>query len=303
MYKRLLVPVDGSSCSNHIVSWALAFAQALRADVTFLHVLESPLVSIYTLPGGALYATDLMQELKKAGKALLENVQIKAQDLGVTSETLMLEADHPAQAILHRETDHDLIIMATHSRRGLDRLFLGSVTEGVLRRSKKPHLVVRCPAEDVPSANQEPGFGRVLLPIDGSPCSDHATEEGLALAKVLGAEVTFLYVLEAPLSIYSMPESMVYEPQLREDFRRAAQLALDKAKNRATELGIEVTAELVDEMGAGATETIVRREGTFDLSVMGTHGRRGVNRALLGSVTEGTIRQSTTPHLVVRCPS
>lgn len=303
MHKRLLVPVDGSSCSNHTADWALAFARTLGADVTFLHVLESPLLGMYTLPGGALYATDLMPELEKAGEALLENVQTKAQALGVMSETLMLEAEHPAQAILHREADHDLIIMGTHSRRGLDRLFLGSVTEGVLRRSKKPHLVVRCPTEDVPSVNQEARFGRVLLPIDGSPCSDHAIEKGLALVKVLGAQVTFLYVLEVPLSIYSMPESMVYEPQLREDLKAAAQLALDKARDRATELGIEATTELVDEPGARATEAILEREGAFNLSVMGSHGRRGVNRALLGSVTEGVIRQSTTPHLVVRCPT
>lgn len=302
MYRRILIPVDGSPCGGHTMSWALAFAKTLRADVTFLHVLENPPLSMYSLPGGVLYATELMPELERAGKVLLENVQAEAEALGVTSKTLLVEAEHPAQTIVRHEADHNLTIMGTHSRRGLDRLFLGSVTEGVLRRSEKPQLVVRCPAEDAPRGTQEARFNRILLPIDGSPCSDRATDEGLQLARVLGAQVTFMYALEVPVSVYTMPESMVYEPQLHETLKKAAQLSLDKARARAAELGVEATTELVDHPGVRATEAILEREGDVDLSVMGTHGRRGVNRALLGSVTEGVIRQSAVPHLVVRCP-
>lgn len=302
MYKRLLVPVDGSSCSHQTVGWALAFAKTLNADVTFLHVIESPLLNVYTLPGEALYAADLMPELEKAGTTLLEDVHTRARALGVKSETLMQRAEHPAQLILRCEADYDLTIMGTHSRRGLDRLFLGSVTEGVLRRSEKPQLVLRCPDGDAPSVVPDV-LDRILIAVDGSPCSDHALEEGLTLAKGLGAQLTILSVLEVPLSVYSMPESRVYEPQLREDFKRAAELALDKARARATELGVTATTELVDEPGARAVEVILKRDETVHLCVMGTHGRRGVNRALLGSVAEGVIRQSSTPHLVVRCPA
>lgn len=215
----------------------------------------------------------------------------------------MQRTEHPAQLILRYEADYDLTIMGTHSRRGLDRLFLGSVTEGVLRRSQKPQLVQRCPPEDTPSAAPDARFERILIALDGSPCSDYALEEGLTLAKVLGAQLTILSVLEVPLSVYGLPESRVYEPQLREDYQRAAELVLDKARARATELGVTATTELVDEPGARAVEAILKREETVDLSVMGTHGRRGVNRALLGSVAEGVIRQSSTPHLVIRCPA
>lgn len=302
MYRRILIPVDGSPCGGHTVSWALSFAEAVGAEVTFLHVLENLPLSMYTLPGGALYRAELMPELERAGKVLLENAQAEAEALGVTLETLIVKAEHPARAILQREADHDLTIMGTHSRRGLDRLFLGSVTEGVLRRSEKPQLVVRCPTEDAPRGTQEARFGRILLPIDGSPCSARATDEGLQLARALGAQVTFLHALEVPVSAYTMPESMVHEPQLREDFKGAAQSALDEARAHATELGVETTTELVDHPGVRATEAILEHEGDVDLSVMGTHGRRGVNRVLLGSVTEGVIRQSAVPHLVVRCP-
>lgn len=236
MYKRILIPVDGSPCGEHTGHWALGFARSLRAEVTFLHVLENPLPSTYTLPGAALYATDLLPEVRRAGEALLERAQADAAALGVAAKTMMLEAEHPARAILQREADFDLTLMGTHSRRGLDRLFLGSVTEGVLRRSHRPHLIVRCPAEEAPDSVQ-PRFERLLLPVDGSPCSARAVEEGLGLAKVLGAQVTFLSVLELPVSVYTMPESMVYEPQLREDLRRSAQRDLEAARARAEALG------------------------------------------------------------------
>ena len=66
---------------------------------------------------------------------------------------------------------------------------------------------------------------RILIPVDGSPCGDRATDEGLQLARVLGAQVTFTHALEVPVNVYTMPESMVYEPQLRETLKKAAQLS------------------------------------------------------------------------------
>jgi len=98
-----------------------------------------------------------------------------------------------------------------------------------------------------------------------------------------------------------MPESLVYEPQLREDLKGAAQRDLEAARARGEALGVEATTELIDGPGARAVEAILNAEGAFHLGVMGTHGRRGIPRVLLGSVTEGVIRQSSLPHLVVRC--
>lgn len=302
MYKRILIPIDGSLCSEHTLRWGLQFAKALTAEVTFLHVLENPLSSTYSLPGGASYAAELRQDLQEAGTASLENAKLRAKDAGVTCDAFMREDDHPARAILHAEAAYHLTLMGTHSRRGLDRLFLGSVTEAVLRRSDKPHLILRCPAEDTsaPVATGNPTFEQFLLPIDGSACSDRATEEGLGLAKVLGAKVTFLHALEPPVTVYTMSGSMVYEPSIREDLRKVAQASLEKAQRRASELGVEAAVRLVD-ADIRAETTILAAEGASDLTVMGTHGRRGFNRALLGSVTEGVLRQSSAPHLVVRC--
>lgn len=299
VYKRILIPIDGGPGGEQTLLWGLEFAKAVGAEVAFLHVLENPLTRTYSLPGGASYAAELMQDLREAGAAILENAKLRAKDAGVTCDAFMREGEHPARAILHAEAAYHLTIMGTHSRRGLDRLFLGSVTEAVLRRSDKPRLILHCLEGDAPAPFSGPQH--FLLPIDGSACADRAVEEGLQLAKVLGARVTFLHALETPVSVYTVPESMVYDPNTYEDLRRLARAALEKAERRATALGVEAAVQLVEGTGVRAEGAILAAEEASDLTVMGTHGRRGLGRALLGSVTEGVLRQSSVPHLVVRC--
>ena len=301
MYKRILIPVDGGSCSEQTVRWGLDFAAAVGAEVTFLHVVEVTTNMLSKLPTSALYLGDLIRDMREAGKAILADARLEAKAAGVGCDAYMLEDKQPAQAILEAEKSHHLTLMATHSRRGLDRLFLGSVTEAVLRLSEKPHLILRCPDDTSPLPAQV-SFKRLLLPTDGSACSGHALTEGLKLAKVLGAEVTFLHALEVPVTVYTMPESMVYEPGIREEVQRTAQAILEKAHREATEMGVKASSHLADTAHLRPDQVIVNAEAEIDLTVMGTHGRRGFNRVLLGSVTERVLRRSVAPHLVVRCP-
>lgn len=303
VYKRILMPIDGSPNSEHTLEWGIGFAKALNAEVAFLHVLENPVSRVYGLPGGASYVDDMMQDLREAGNTVLENAKYRANEVGVACDAFMREDEHPARAILHAEATYDLTVMGTHSRRGLDRLFLGSITEGVLRQSEKPHLILRCLDEGTPtsSAKEQVAFKHFLLPIDGSAASNSAVEEGLQLAQSLSASVTFLHVVEMPITVYTMPESMVYEPSIREDLKKVAQEVLEKAERRASELGVEAVGRLVDSPNIRAETAILEAEGAFDLTVMATHGRRGLNRVLLGSVTEGVLRQSLVPHLIVKC--
>lgn len=303
MYKRILMPIDGSPNSEFALEWGIRFAKALNAEVTFLHIIETPvsIFAAYNLPSSAFYLGDLVQDMRAAGKSILANAKAQAEALDVTCNATMLEDKQPARAILEAEEAHHLSVMATHSRQGLDRLFLGSVTEGVLRRSDKPHLILHGPDEGAPTSSAKEQFEHFLLPIDGSDASDSAVEEGLGLARSLGARVTFLHALEVPVTVYAMTESMVYEPSIREELKKAGQESLEKAASRALELGVEAEVRLVDSPNIRAETAILEAEGAFDLTVMATHGRQGLNRALLGSVTERVLRQSSVPHLIVKC--
>ncbi|MDM7324117.1 universal stress protein [Thermus altitudinis] len=142
-------------------------------------------------------------------------------------------------------------------------------------------------------------YKSILMPTDGSPCSLQALEHGLSLAKALGAKVHFLYVLENPAqAIWIAPESVPYGLELLEDLKKAGEEAIAKALNLAQEKGVEATGEVKEGV---PVPTIVEAAKGFDLLVMGTHGRTGLDKLLLGSVTEGVLHRVGIPVLVVRC--
>ncbi len=114
-----------------------------------------------------------------------------------------------------------------------------------------------------------------LMPTDGSPCSFQALEHGLSLAKALGAKVHFLYVLENPAqAIWIVPESVPYGLELLEDLKKAGEEAIAKALSLAQEKGVEATGEVKEGV---PIPTIVEAAKGFDLLVMGTHGRTGLD--------------------------
>lgn len=142
MYRRILVPTDGSSCSEEAARHALKLAKELDAEVTFLTVLDPlpPTISaeVYS------YAGDLMADLRRGAEASLAQALALAAEAGATAKTVLVERTRPSDGILAAMKDYDLVVMGSHGRSGVSRLLLGSVTEGVMRQSTRPLLVVRC---------------------------------------------------------------------------------------------------------------------------------------------------------------
>ncbi len=146
MYKRVLFPVDGSPCSEQALREGLELAKSCGAEATVLFVIENPLLTLPMLPEGIPYEADLYEDLKKAGEEVLERARRIAQEVGVPVDTILHEGQ-PVPTIVEFAKDHDLVVMGTHGRGGLEKLILGSVTEGVLHRTEKPVLVIRCKRE------------------------------------------------------------------------------------------------------------------------------------------------------------
>ena len=147
-------------------------------------------------------------------------------------------------------------------------------------------------------------YQHLLLPTDGSPLSDAALERGLALARELGAKVTILTVVE-PFYMFTASEEHLGETreQYEKFAREAARGILQSAKERAAELGLDAKVKPVgSEHPAQATTDAVDEHGC-DLVAMASHGRRGVNALLLGSVTQRVLAHSTVPVLVFRPPA
>ncbi len=139
MYKHILMPTDGSKCSEEAIKQGLAFAKELGADVTFLYAVEDP---AYEIAKAAAYRKPFHDYLTEEAQASLKKVKALADEVGVSATTQLVDHQNPTHAIHAAEKDYDLIVMGTHGRRGFNRFAFGSVAEGVLRRSEKPCLVI-----------------------------------------------------------------------------------------------------------------------------------------------------------------
>lgn len=140
---RILMPTDGSPCSEAAVRRGLRFAAALGAEVTFLYAVEDPLTPQGTSPYDLAYRTDLYDDPKEAAREALGRAASMAEEAGVPCRTVLVEREHPVRAIRAAERDADLVIMGTHGRRGFNRLLFGSVAEEALHGAHKPYLILR----------------------------------------------------------------------------------------------------------------------------------------------------------------
>lgn len=148
MYRKILMPTDGSPSSELAIQQGLELAKLTGAEVTFLHTLENPLAAGYVAAANMAYSAELYEDLRNSANLLLEHVVGLARDKGVTSKGVLVEDVDPVQAIHDAEKEHDLVVMGTHGRRGFNRWMFGSVAEGALRRSTVPYLVVRSELEE-----------------------------------------------------------------------------------------------------------------------------------------------------------
>ena len=196
-------------------------------------------------------------------------------------------ADGEAATILAvaAEEKATLIAMATHGRSGLSRFVFGSVAEKVLRASETPVLLTRSFREVAPGADptpvQELPFRKILMPVDGSESSLAVLPQVRSFALAVGASVLVLGVL-APEQEAGEGDAIV----------RMAVKALAVA-------GIPV--EPLVRIGDPASEILdAAKTHGADMLTMSTHGRGGVSRWALGSVTEKVLRAATVPMLVVR---
>ncbi len=144
MFKHLLIPTDGSEASQKAIRKALELASALKARVTGLHVIRSVhLVAGYDMGEEPRPAIEV--ELRAAAQRYLEVIEQGARQLDVPVESLVVTADDPWQEIIQvaRTSGCDLIVMASHGRRGVKAVLLGSETHKVLTHSGIPVLVLR----------------------------------------------------------------------------------------------------------------------------------------------------------------
>ncbi|HEY6510833.1 MAG TPA: universal stress protein [Burkholderiaceae bacterium] len=147
MYKHILIPTDGSKLSGRAIEQAMAIARSMEARVTGLFVAPAatPLLFKGLVPVRHLQPNEHASLTAKASARYLGEIEAAAQAAGVRCECVSVEGDFPAEAILRVAAKRkcDLIVMASHGRRGIAGALLGSETQKVLVQAKVPVLVCR----------------------------------------------------------------------------------------------------------------------------------------------------------------
>lgn len=296
-FRKVLCPIDFSPGARQAMRAAIALANEAGAELVLAHAWHAPALAF---AGEHQLAAELLEELHRDARAELHAATREAEALGARRLEARLVAGVPPYELireLERDPAFDLVVIGTHGRTGLPRALLGSVAEGVVRRAPCSVLVV--PASGAPRP-----FARVLCPVDFSSASERAAEAAAAFARpapgapdAAPAGLTLVHVIELPPP-YAREQRMV--PLVRDLDRYAAEHLERWAAALAPRAAVPIGKLL--RIGAAGPEILkLLEEGPpFDLVVLGSHGRVGLPRVLLGSVAEKIVRHAPCPVLVVR---
>ena len=289
MYDEILFPTDGSDGAVGAVDHVLDIAATNDATVHILFVTDTTQMSATRMRG------DIVDALEAEGEDVVSETAARAEQRGVSTVTGVVQGEPYREIVEYADSRGiDLVVMPTHGRQGLERFILGSTTERVLRRANVPVLTIQ-PDEDT---TIEYPYKNVLVPTDGSECANQALALGTDVATTHGAALHLLSIV----SVTSLGVDVRSEVRTTALEERANDL-IEDAKEFATNAGVDSVSTTVG-YGASIHRAILSYldDHDIDLVVVGTHGRTGFDRYVLGSVTEYLVRTSPIPVLTVREP-
>lgn len=288
-YNSVLFPTDGSETAATAFAYALDVAAAHDATVHVLSVVDTGRDSV-------AQDDDVVDALEDEADEAVAELADRAVDRGVPVVTDVLRGDPSTAIVDHAETvNADLTVMATHGRRDLERVLLGSVTERVVNAATVPVLVVN--PEEV-MADYPPK--RVLVPTDGSRGAELALSAGIALAGATDAALHVLTVVErASLG----PEDSSEETDAGDDDAAKRNETVGAAVERARESSLDdVTGAVAHGQSYREILSYVRNR-EIDAVVLGTKGQTDFGRYLLGGVTAKLLRTAPVPVMTVGAPA
>jgi nucleotide-binding universal stress UspA family protein len=283
MFKRILVPLDGSPRAMEALEFARTLAQASQASLALLHV----------EPWGAPVETTRREHIDL--DALVERLRADGLDAHA-----IMRLDDPEDGIALTATleSADLIVLAPHLRKGMDALLHPSVTTRMLTRSPAPLLIFPDAMPSIGAATllADPA-ARILVPLDGSQRAEAALPLAMELARYYDRELLLARASSPPTYVTGIE---IYMPvsDYALSYRQEAESYLEDTVARARDAGLRARTLVL----AGPPEaelTALLATEPIGLVVLSTHGRTGAARLLLGSVARHLISHATTPLIVL----
>ena len=296
MYTRMLIPLDGSKVAEQVLPYARFLAKALAIPVDLLGVVDPEALVALANPARGRHVDTLVAETMSRTALYLETVarsfsggQVKCSSGKGKAEEVVIE-----KAATDKNT---LIVMATHGRSGIQRWLLGSVADKVLHGATNHLLLVR--ASDQGKTDGEAALKTAIVPLDGSPLAEQVLPYIVELAKKMKLKVVLMRSYALPTSV-TAEDYGFYSADLLDHLESEARDYLAGKVNEVKQKGVDDVASVVN-VGYGAEEIITLGRNTSDNFIaMCTHGRSGIQRWVLGSVTDRVVRHSGDPVLIIR---
>ncbi|MDO8617083.1 MAG: universal stress protein [Dehalococcoidia bacterium] len=291
MIKKIMVPLDGSEFAEAVLPYVTEFADRMGSEV-LLFTAVGPVAT-----WDAAASMIRWDREQAAAQEYLDGKRSLLAAAGRTVRATVVLGDAAESILRVAQTEKiDLIALTTHGRSGITRWLFGSIATKLVQASDLPLLVIR-PREGAPPP--APAIKKVLVPLDGSDVAQSILPFVEELAKTLGARLVLFHAI-APITAYpgfetTQPAALgqVLE-EMQEHARQMLARAVEELKGRGLAAEAAVTIDLaVDGIIAAAQELKV------DLIALGTHGRSGLGRAVMGSVADGVLRRSAVPCLLV----
>lgn len=288
--RKILFPTDFSACAESAFAHAVHLAGRFDAELHVLNVAlpyeedpNNPMAHYALRKEDFVTWTDEASGGVETGHLRMIHAQMRVVS--------------PAMGIISYADDHDmdLVVMGTHGRHGIDRLFLGSVAEEVVRLSTCPVFTVRQHTD----ATQTPveAIRRILVPIDYSPSSTLSLAYARELAATYGARLDLLHVVQDAVlpTAYGVEATAVAVPEVLDRARQALVDLIDQTP------GADVPTTHHVFIGNPAYDIVdFAADVGADLIVIATHGLTGIKRLLLGSITEKVVRRAPCPVFTVK---
>jgi nucleotide-binding universal stress UspA family protein len=293
MIHRILVPLDGTAFGDHALPYAISIARRTGATLELAHVHRRAATDPRLT--AELHARDEDDAVCGEDAALEERAADIEMRFGLRVVTRVLHGS-TARALTREATDTvaDLVVLATHARRGLPRLRYGDLAHHLVTRLNTPALCIRPSHGSVPVGKA--AIRRMLVTLDGSEFSEQIMDRVVPLAHAIGARLALLHVVSpASLMIAGFNDLRPPIPHREEALRYLAYLA-ERVPAGMPE------PELIAAEADNAASAIITQLGRLphDALAMATHGRNGFSRVILGSVAEQVLRATGKPVLLYR---
>jgi nucleotide-binding universal stress UspA family protein len=285
VFRSIVVPVDGSSLAEGAIPYALALAERTQSQVRFVLVHPGQYPPLL-IDSARVYLAELTERFRTR--------------LGASLSSIILNGPAASGLVQHvRDIGADLVVMTTHGRSGIERAWLGSVADEVIRSIEVPVIVLRPKADGT-----FPAFDmrEILVPLDGSALAETAIGPAAVLAKLWDAEMSLVQlvypVLFTPDAV--LPFAGAYDEEMT---AREWELAKDCVRDLSATLrakGIRASGTALMAPRPVAESLIdLAQPARVSLVALATHGRGGLRRLVLGSVADKVVRGAQVPILVI----